>query len=222
MPILYHYPLAPQSRFIRLQLQEYKCDFELRPFTPWERHEPILRLNPAGELPILDDAAQGVYCGSYVISEWLEETQKEAFLMTGTAEERAEIRRLINWFDGKFTKEVGSPLFQERIAKRFVRGQPVSSDIIRTAIANAHIHFGYFDWLLGRHDWLAGDRLTLSDLNAAAHLSMMDYFGDIDWSKYRDLKTWYMKMKSRPSFRDLLADRLVGMPPAKDYAELDF
>jgi len=222
MPILYHYPLAPSSRFIRLILAEYKQDVELRASVPWERDESVLRLNPAGELPVLDDAAQGVYCGARVIAEWIEEVQEGAFLLDGTAEERAEIRRLIDWFDGKFTKEVGAPLFQERIAKRFLHGQAVSSDVIRTAIANAHIHFGYFDWLLGRHDWLAGDRLTLADLNAAAHLSMLDYFGDVDWNKYRDLKSWYMKMKSRPSFRHLLADRLSGMPPAQDYAQLDF
>ena len=222
MPILDHYPLAPASRFVRLIFGEYKTDIELRMVAPWERDEVLLRLNPAGELPVLDDASQGVYCGARVISEWVEETQADAFLMAGTAEERAEIRRLIDWFDGKFTKEVGAPLFQERIAKRFLRGQPVSSDIIRTAIANAHIHFAYFDWLLGRHDWLAGDRLSLADLNAAAHLSMLDYFGDVDWAKYTDLKSWYMKVKSRPSFRALLADRLVGMPPAADYAELDF
>lgn len=222
MPILYHYPLAPTSRFIRLALGEYKTDVELRLAAPWERDEVVLRLNPAGELPVLDDAAHGVYCGARVISEWIEETQDGAFLLKGTPEERAEVRRLIDWFDGKFTKEVGAPLFQERITKRFVKGQAVSSDVIRTAIANAHIHFGYFEWLLGRHDWLAGDRLTLADLAGAAHLSMLDYFGDVDWDKYPDMKSWYMKMKSRPSFRELLADRLVGMPPAKDYAELDF
>ena len=222
MPILYHFPLAPASRYIRLILSEYKTDIELRQSNPWERDETILRLNPAGELPVLDDAAQGVYCGARVISEWVEETREDAFLMTGTPEERAEIRRLVDWFDGKFTKEVCGPLFQERIAKRFVHGQAVSSDIIRTAIANSHIHFGYFEWLLSRHDWLAGDRLTLADLNGAAHLSFLDYFGDVDWAKYPELKLWYMKLKSRPSFRPLLADRLVGMPPAKDYAELDF
>lgn len=222
MPILYHYALAPTSRFIRLMMNEYKSDFELRSHSPWERDELLLRLNPAGELPILDDAASGVYCGARVISEWLEETRPDAFLLQGTAEERAEIRRILDWFDGKFTKEVGGPLFQERITKRFLKGQPVSSEIMRTALANANIHCSYFDWLLGRHDWLAGDRITLADLCGVAHLSMLDYFGDVAWDKYPDLKSWYMKMKSRPSFRGLLADRLAGMPPAPEYAELDF
>ena len=222
MPILYHFPLAPESRFIRLILGEYKSDLDLRICQPWERNDTLLKLNPAGELPVLDDASNGVYCGARVISEWVEEVRDDAFLLQGTAEERAEIRRLISWFDTKFTHEVGAPLFSERVTKRFVKGQSVSSDIIRAAVANANIHLGYVNWLLSRHDWLAGDRLTLADLNAAAHLSVLDYFGDVAWDKYGDLKSWYMKMKSRPSFRPLLADRLVGMPPSKDYAELDF
>ena len=222
MPVLYHYSHAAASRFIRLILAEYKIDVDVRNIVPWERDETILKLNPAGELPVLDDANKGVYCGARVISEWIEEVQETAFLLSGTPEEKAEIRRLLSWFDEKFTREVAGPLFSERIMKRFLRGQAVSSDIIRTALGNAQIHFGYFEWLLARHDWLAGDRLTLSDLCAAAHISVLDYFGDVGWQKYPDLKSWYMKMKSRPSFRPLLADRLVGMPPAKDYAELDF
>ncbi|MGC6530478.1 MAG: glutathione S-transferase family protein [Candidatus Puniceispirillaceae bacterium] len=222
MPVLYHYPMAPSSRFIRLVLGEYKCDFELRVKNPWERDEALLRLNPAGEVPVLDDAAKGVYCGARVISEWLEDTLEGAKLLQGSAEQKAEIRRLIDWFDGKFSKEVSNPLFSERVKKRFLKGQPVSSDIIRTAVANSHVHFGYFEWLLGQHGWLAGDNISLADFMAAAHISVLDYFGDVNWEKYPDVKSWYMKMKSRPSFRPLLADRLVGMPPAKDYAELDF
>ena len=222
MPILYHYPLVPAARFIRLVMAEYKWDFELRSLAPWERHEALLRLNPSGDLPVLDDVVRGVICGSRAICEWIEETEKEAFLLTGTPNERAEIRRMIDWFDGKFTKEVARPLFLERITKRYVKGQAVSSETIRTATANANIHFAYLDWLLGHHDWLAGEVITLADFNAAAHISLLDYFGDVNWDKYPDVKSWYMKMKSRPSFRPLLADRLVGMPPAKHYADLDF
>ena len=222
MPVLYHYPLSAPSRFIRLILGEYKHDFELRQHLPWEYDEALLRLNPAGSLPVLDDASKGLYCGARVISEWIEETEPAAFLLKGSAEGRAEIRRLLDWFDDKFTKEVGRPLFAERIVKRYQKGQAVSSDILRAAIANAHIHLEYLDWMLGQHEWLAGDSLTLADFNAAAHLSVLDYFGDISWDKYADLKSWYMKIKSRPCFRPLLGDRLVGMAPAPHYAELDF
>lgn len=222
MPILYHYPLVPASRFIRLVMAEYKWDFELRSVVPWERHDALLQLNPAGDLPVFDDVVRGVICGSRAISEWIEETQQDAFLLKGSANARAEIRRMVDWFDVKFNAEVARPLFAERVTKRYVKGQAVSSETIRTAIANANIHFAYFEWLLGHHDCLAGDVMTLADLNGAAYISVLDYFGDVNWEKYPDTKSWYMKMKSRPSFRPLLADRLVGMPPVKHYAELDF
>ena len=203
-------------------LGEYKIDVELRQKLPWERDEELLQLNPSGELPVLDDAAKGVFCGARVISEWLEDTIENAFLLPKSAEDKAEVRRLIDWFDVKFQREVGHPLLNERVIKRYRHGQAVSSDIMRAAIGNAHIHFGYFDWLLSQHDWLAGDTITMADLAACGYLSVMDYFGDVSWDKYPDLKSWFMKMKSRPSYRPLLADRLVGLAPAKDYAELDF
>ena len=222
MPVLYHFPLSPASRFIRLQLLEYKWDVELRQKVPWEYDEGLLRLNPAGELPVLDDAARGVYCGATVISEWLEETHDGASCWQAR---RQSARKSAGSFHGlivNLPKRSLAPLLAERVTKRFQKGQAVSSDIIRTAIANNHIHFGYFDWLLGQHDWFAGDKMTLADLNAAAHLSVLDYFGDVSWDKYPDVKSWYMKMKSRPSFRPLLQTGLIGMAPASHYAELDF
>ena len=93
---------------------------------------------------------------------------------------------------------------------------------MRAALTNAQTHLGYFDWLAGQNPWLAGQNMLLCDLVAAAHLSVLDYFGDINWDKYADIKMWYMKLKSRPSFKPLLADVLVGMPPASCYMDLDF
>ena len=43
---------------------------------------------------------------------------------------------------------------------------------------------------------------------AAAHLSVIDYFGDVPWNDFPGVKTWYMKLKSRPAFRPILADRV--------------
>ena len=73
-----------------------------------------------------------------------------------------------------------------------------------------------------RRNWLAGDRLTYADLAAAAHLSCVDYLGDAQWDENETAKTWYARIKSRPSFRPLLAERLPGMTPSPTYADLDF
>ena len=222
MAILYHYPLAASSRLIRLQCGEYKLSLDLVTQLPWLRDKKLLALNPAGELPVFEDETHGVICGARVISEWIEETVDNNFLMPNKAGERAEVRRLIDWFEGKFTLEVTRPLLRERVIKRFQSGQPASSQILRAALANAQIHLGYVDWLAGQYSWLAGPDISLADLSAAAHISVLDYFGDVDWQRYPEVKLWYMKLKSRPGFRPLLTDVLVGMPPASHYSNLDF
>jgi len=222
MAILHHYPLAASSRLIRLQCGEYKLSLDLVTQLPWLRDEKLLALNPAGELPVFEDETHGVICGARVISEWIEETVDNNFLMPKKAGERAEVRRLIDWFEGKFTLEVTRPLLRERVIKRFQSGQPASSQILRAALANAQIHLGYVDWLAGQYGWLAGPDISMADLSAAAHISVLDYFGYVDWPRYPEEKLWYMKLKSRPSFRHLLSDILVGMPPASHYSNLDF
>ncbi len=222
MAVLHHYPLAASSRLIRLQCGEYKLELDLITQLPWLRDEKVLALNPAGELPIFEHETHGVVSGARVISEWLEDIVEDNFLMPATAGERAEVRRLVDWFEGKFTLEVTRPLVRERVIKRFQSGEAASSQILRAALANAQIHLGYVDWLAGQYSWLAGPNLSLADLAAAAHISVLDYFGDVDWQRYPEAKLWYMKLKGRPSFRSLLSDVLVGMPPASHYSNLDF
>ena len=139
MAVLHHYPLSPSSRFIRLQCGEYELDISLRTQIPWLRDEEFLALNPAGDVPVLEDENLGVVCGARVISEWLEEIVENSELMPKTAGERAEVRRLIDWFETKFTLEVSRPLIRERIIKRFDSGQPASSTVMRAALANAQI-----------------------------------------------------------------------------------
>jgi glutathione S-transferase len=44
----------------------------------------------------------------------------------------------------------------------------------------------------------------------------------VPWEVDAHARDWYARIKSRPSFRSLLADHLTGMPPPKAYADLDF
>ena len=138
------------------------------------------------------------------------------------AEARAEIRRLVHWFENKFNREVGAPLLSERVIKRFSGVGTTSSVVIRAALSNLQIHLDYVDWLAEQGNWLTGKQISLADLAAAAHLSVLDFFGDIDWSRHPEAKSWYAKMKSRPSFRDLLGDQVVGINPPEHYSNLDF
>jgi len=223
---LYHLPISPASRKVRLVLSEKSLAFEMIEERDWERREDFLALNPSGEVPVLIDEDGEVICGAPAICEFLEEAHADNPVLPGSVHERAEIRRLIDWFDNKFAAEVSDGLIFEKVTRRFLSaadggGAPEMS-VVRAALHNLRYHLDYISYLMESRSWLAGDEMTLADLTAAAHLSCLDYVGDVPWGQYPLAKEWYVRLKSRPSFRPILADHVPGMPPPKLYANLDF
>ena len=222
MRTLYHLPLDPGCRKIRVLLVEKGLEFELKTEKVWERREAFLRLNPAGEVPVLiEDDGTSIPNGG-VIAEYLEEAYPEPPMLGAAPLDRAETRRLINWFDVKFHREVTKNLLEEKIMRRFLGlGQPNSS-AIRAGHQNVHYHLDYIAWLCDRRRWLSGDHFSLADIAAAAHVSAIDYLGDVPWEDHAGAKDWYARVKSRPSLRPVLADLVPGAPPPGHYADLDF
>ncbi len=220
---LYQFPLCPFSRKVRLMLAEKGVAHELKRVSPWEQEDEFVDLNPAGETPVLVEDQKGtVLIDSSAICEYFEETLDRTPLIPGTAINRAEIRRLISWFDDKLFRDVVAPLMEERMRKRLVSRAPPETSVLRNAMMAANGHLDYIDYLLDHRRWLAGPTLTLADLAAAAHLSVADYLGGIDWRGHKQTLDWYAVMKSRPSFRPLLGERMeVIMPPAH-YDKVDF
>ena len=222
MRILYHLPLSPYARKVRLALNEKRIPFELRVERVWERRDEFMEMNPAGTIPVLTEENGLVLADSYAICEYLDEAYPELPLMGRTLGERAEVRRLVSWFDGKFAREVTANLYYEKQMKRLIgRGNPDAA-ALRAGYANLKPHLDYLGWLAETRLWLAGNFLSLADLTAAAHLSALDYIGDVDWSMNDAAKDWYARVKSRPGFRPLLADRVSGVNPPPHYADLDF
>lgn len=221
MVLLIHHPVSPFARKIRLQMAEKKMLFILREEEPWNLSEETYKLNPAGELPIfLNDG--NVISGNYAISEYLEETASEVPLIFGDTKDKAEIRRLIDWFDNKFYREVYRNIVFEKVHKRFSYGTAPDSRILKSGLNNLNYHLEYIEWLLERRQYLAGNTISLADLSAASQLSVVDYLGSVPWEDFKNAKIWYSKIKSRPSFKDILKDNIKGILPAKHYANLDF
>jgi glutathione S-transferase len=227
---LFHYPLCPRSRFIRVLLAEYGIEPELIEERVFERRRDFLVANPSGELPVLVDQGDFLVPGADVIAEYLDETRGLALgehrMLPQDQATRVEARRLTHWFNGKFFDEVSGPLVQEKVYKRFMTGTQgggaPNMDVVRAARSNIRYHLRYIGYLTGTRKWLAGPTMSHADLAAAAHLSCADFLGDVPWSEDDGAKDWYTRMKSRPSFRALLADRLPGMTPDPVYADLDF
>lgn len=230
MAILHSYPFCPHSRFIRLVLAELGLEPELVEEKPWDRRIPFLEINPGGHLPLFIDDDGLVVPGASVIAEYLDDTRghvlRDRRFLPQEVPQRVEVRRLLDWFLVKFHGEVSDYLATEKIYKRFMPaelgGGPPDMSAIRAARNNVRYHLKYISYLIATRNWLAGDRMTYADLAAAAHISVIDYLGDVPWDEDETAKLWYARIKSRPSFRALLAERVPGMAPAAHYDNLDF
>ena len=230
MSTLFHYPICPHSRFVRLILEEYNQPPRLIEERVWERRPEFLELNPAGTTPVLVEEGAPPVPGAAVIAEYIDEVVGITFgkgrLLPLDANPRIEVRRLTNWFNEKFFAEVSGPLVTERVYKRYIPfdngGGSPDTETLRAAKSNIKYHLAYIGWLVRARDWLAGDSLSYADLAAAAHLSAVDYLGDVPWDADETAKNWYARIKSRPSFRALLVEKLSGLMPSPTYANLDF
>ncbi len=218
---LYHVPLSPFCRKVRLTLAEKKIEVELVEERYWEKEMDFLRRNPAGKVPVLRMNGK-IYAESAAICEYLEEMHPTPPLMPSGAEERFEVRRLVAWFDDKFHQEVTSNLLYERVNKKVTKEGYPDSAKIKAGSKAIKYHLDYMAWLLDQRRWLAGDAMTLADFAAAAHFSALDYISDVDWARQANVKEWYAKIKSRPAFRSILADQVPGFLPPAHYADLDF
>ena len=221
MRLLYHLPLSPYARKVRLVLTEKRLPFELRVEKPWDRRPDYLGINPSGTVPALLDNDLAIPDSS-VICEYLDEAYPDTPLLGRTLAERVEVRRLVAWLAGQLAQEVTRHLYGEKIIKRMSgAGQPNAS-ALRVGFLNLKTHLAYIGWLAETRKWLGGSAISLADMAAAAHLSTLDFCGDVDWSVSQPARDWYARMKSRPSFRAILADRVPGVIPPEHYADLDF
>ncbi len=223
MRILYHHPLNVLSRVARITLAEKGIPFEPVIERPWERRDAFLRMTPAAEVPVLVEEDGAVIVGGWALIEYLEEAYPDnTQLLPREVVHRAEVRRLADWFLLKFDREVTENLVGEKLMKRLSgQGHPFAP-AIRAGLANIHYHLDYIAFLSERRPWLAGPTFTLADIAAAAALSCVDYIDNVPWDKNPEAKDWYARIKSRPSFRAILADNITGCPPPRHYADLDF
>lgn len=221
---LFQYPLSGLSRAVRVILAEKQLDYEMVYETPWTPSDELLEHNISGEVPVLIDTNGVVAYGNSTIREYLDEVYPDIPLIGTDYRQRVEARKIADWADNVFYKEVYYPVVHERILKRFVKDAEKSPnpDRIRTAGAKLSNYMEYIAWFVDRRNWLAGKEFSIADITTASLISVLDYFGIIQWKKYELVKDWYVRIKSRPSFRSLLHDNLPQIPPAENYKNLDF
>lgn len=220
---LHHFPLSPFCRRVRLVLGEKKLSFDAHAEKPWEPNDALFPLDPAKQLPVFIETDGAKFSDAQAISEYVEELHPDPPLMPKRAQDRAEVRRLCAWFDRFFFGEITSVVVREKYLKRFRQAPTPEPDLaaLRRALEATRLRLAFIEKLIDERDCLAGG-LSLADFTAAAHISCVDYFGDVPWLQFPKARDWYARLKSRPSFRPLLTDTVPGLSPPAHYANLDF
>lgn len=224
MKTLFHYSICPLSRQIRIYLKELDIQFSMLQEEYWLRRKDFLSINSVGNLPIIIDDKTGLnLIGVYPITEYLIETHENFYFMpTKNPALRSKIRKYLVWFNDKFYREVVKILIDEKVIRLLMRvGEPRSNFII-AAKSNLNHHLNFLAAILEKNLYITSEQISCADIAAAAHISVIDYLGEINWDKWPLIKDWYSIIKSRPSFRPLLQDRIAGFNPPREYTNLDF
>jgi glutathione S-transferase len=210
---LIHLLLSPPSRFARLLIAEKRLTFD-----------PVPSEDMAAQLPVFTDMDGTRAVGLWAVVDHLEGGYPEHAMTPEDAGARAESLRLLDWAMGALHENVTRRIVYEKASQRFT-GAPAKRAPDMEAIRGGREALRAMLKDVGAsadaNGYLAARECTLGDLAVAAHISALDYFGEIAWSEHTSAAEWYMRMKSRPSFRSLLADRIPGQPPVSHYAELD-
>ncbi len=219
---VYHYSLCPFSRRLRILLKENGVDFELFQEFFWQRRPEFLKMTPLSQTPVIVLPSGFKLWGNAAMTEYLESQYPSRYFAKCSAEEQAYIRQITEWFDVKFYSEVTKYILNEKIIKTVSKtGYPDSRAIV-AAKTNLTYHMKYIEFLCKKHQYLASEEPTIADFAAAAQISILDYVDEIPWSSYNVAKQWYALIKSRPSFRPLLNDRISTFSPPQHYSDPDF
>ena len=221
MITLYHYYLCSSSRYIRLILEEHKISYQTQLENYWKPQNDFLELNPAGHLPVLVNEENFPVIGANACVEYIKDLELRSNFFVDNYKEKAEINRLVHWFEVIFKKEVFDPIIYEKVYSRIVENITPNSENIRAALQNLDFHIQYFNYLLNNKNYFIKDELTYLDFLAAANFSVLDYLGLLNLKSHENIREWYLKLKSRPSFRTLLKDQIVGLNPHENYKNMD-
>jgi len=172
---------------------------------PWEartvdffageaRGPEFRRINPMGEVPVLD--ADGlILTQSGVIQDWV---MDETGLLCGDGA-TATRREILRWtiFDNQKVSGVAGPL---RFVMNFLPEEKRSAEVIGFLTGRLKAALGVLEGELGARDWLVGDSLTCADLSCCGYLYYPEPFG-FDRADYPAISAWLDRMAATPGWK---------------------
>ena len=211
---LIHLTLSPASRLTQQKDNEkrHTCD-------------PVLSEDSQLHLPVFTDLDGTTVTGLWALVDHLEGNYQDHPLMPEDQSARGAALRWLDWAFGPFQDQVTRRIVFEKAAPRFTGAAQRSApdmNVIRQGRETLKAALKRIGDASDANGNLAARECTIADLAVAAHLSALDYFGEVPWTEFPNTAEWYIRIKSRPAFRTLLGDKVPGQPPTASYAELDF
>ncbi|GBF58631.1 stringent starvation protein A [Candidatus Phycosocius bacilliformis] len=216
--------LDPLSRAVRLALGEKRAVFHVREVAAFEADAQLAALSPDGMTPVLVDDSWGhgaTISEALAIFEYLEDLLPTPPLLPGGPLERAHVRTLTI----RAMRTLGpvvDAVVHEKARKALARGGPPEPSVLRTATQAASRTLDEIGRAAEAEGWIGGKKLSIADMVAAAHFSVLDFLDAVSWASAPAGKDWYARLKQRPAFRPLLGDLLPGVSAPAHYADLDF
>jgi len=203
MLVLVGFAVSNYYNKVKLALLEKGVDFteELN----WaDKDEQTLAASPLGKVPFLR-TPQGTLCESQVIMEYLEDAYPQPALLPGDPFERAKVRELL-----AFT-EIHLELVARRVYAQAFFGGTVSKGTIDATRRDLEHGIAGFARLAKFAPHLAGERFSMADCAAVAHLPVISMASRAIWGE--DLlgglpvRDYVKRLGERPAVQKVNADR---------------
>jgi glutathione S-transferase len=203
---------SPYAFKVRVTLYEKGIPFEKHEIRYQSDRVKLLKVNPRGEVPALQDGEAVIY-DSRVICEYLEEKYPKPALLPADPALRARCRTLENVSDDQLDPCVvliGTlKLFRPELESKH-------PEALRHGVAALEKHYANLDRELAGRSFIAGD-FSRADIAIYPHLSAAAFMGCPVGGEHENLAGWLARMSERPSIAQATGEALASFsetPPA--------
>lgn len=194
--------IGPNPKIVRVFAAEKGIPLEILPVDILKgenRAEDFLKINPAGQVPVLDAGADGIITETVAICEYLEEIQPKPSLIGTTAAERAETRMWVRRIDLTICEPMGNGFRYAEGLALFKDRMPCIPEAAEGLKAQARHHLKWLNGQMQGRDFLCGDRFTLADIMLHAAVRFFGRQGQPLDPALTQLHDWAERVGARPS-----------------------
>jgi glutathione S-transferase len=202
---LFQFPYSPNCQKVVAFVYELGLPVEiveLDAFKGQARTPEMLKLNPNGKVPVLQDG-DFVLWESNAILGYLAAKADRSDLAPSAPRERADVDRWLAFHNAHFGAALGKVGF-ERIAKKLGGLGAPDEAVVAAGARDFQTHAGVIETTLHDRDYLTG-RLTIADFALTPYAAVAELVG-LDTSSLPRFRAWVARMSARPSFSRVFAE----------------